>query len=166
MGTHYTGKTKFMGTNSSSRTLDSVRRHRLFRYTLQLYELTSLWCFFPCCLLLQKRKAPNYTKWDKQHLNCCLCNKPNCVSICRWKTENMVLTTQHENSASAHSACHTWCKVSEQKVQEEQKQCVSPLELAGRPALAQQRDSRYACCCLRDVLASIWHNTLAALHCM
>lgn len=47
LGTQHTGKAKFRGTHSLPGTLDCLRRHRLFHYTWQLYELTSLWCFSP-----------------------------------------------------------------------------------------------------------------------
>lgn len=38
--------------------LDCVRRHRLFHYTWQLYELTSLWCISPLLFASPEKEGP------------------------------------------------------------------------------------------------------------
>lgn len=48
LGTQHTGEGEVQGhSRSLPGTLGCVRRHRLFHYTWQLYELTSLWCISP-----------------------------------------------------------------------------------------------------------------------
>lgn len=106
LGTQHTGKAKFRGTHTQSQDLWTVWEDTDCFTTHDNYmSLHPYGAFPPCCLLLQRRRDPNYTKWDKQHLSCCLYNKANCASICCWKTEKTVLAKQHESSV-----CYLWKK--------------------------------------------------------
>lgn len=129
LGTQHTGKAKFRGTHSLPGTLDRLRRHRLFHYTWQLHELTSLWCFSPAVCFSREGGTQ------------IILNETNNISVA-------VSAIKQTVPQYALGRLKTWCslnsmkvvcvsseknlvKVFLQKIKEEQEHCISRVKFLG-----------------------------------